>query len=278
MTEFLGTRTGVADIDAVACDTVLLVSAGRIVCDRVVRTPGTRVAGIVSAYVHVITSQLFAGCARTVLAGITDGASIEVTAGYVVEIMGAAGFRVTSVIRAEVLIHAIYGDAAAANAVCTEFVGGARVEVIADGIIINVYTALQDVTEIIGARILVIALQDRTRRTDRSGALVARGTGVAVIAEVIVRHELASGHRIAGVIGAGIAIFTGQLPGTDTTAQMTVVPNGAYIVIITRGFVQIVEATNFRVATVGGAWIVVLAIGQRLVAALALATMVAEGA
>ncbi len=107
---------------------------------------------------------------------------------------------------------------------------------------------------------------------------VVRRTGIVVIAIIKVGREGASCFWTAAVIGAGVVVGTGEGRTSGTFAKAALVFCGAEIVVVTGYAVEHVYAAAGRVAVVGGADALVVAIGGHAPHALAALALVYQGA
>ena len=116
------------------------------------------------------------------------------------------------------------------------------------------------VTRVSGADVAVAALEKLARNTPSARTFVLNRAHIAVIAREGVGVKNAAGFRVAGIIGAQVAVITGQTSGRDALAQVTMVPGAAQVSVITRRYAKRRYATQKGVAMIVRAWIVVLAV------------------
>jgi len=86
-----------------------------------------------------------------------------------------------------------------------------------------VNTPFSQVTCIVSARVIVVAVELPTTRTPPFGAGIVDSASIAIIAIYDIGHEGAATLNIARVVGAEVAIIADELPGTDAFAQVAMV-------------------------------------------------------
>jgi hypothetical protein len=110
----------------------------------------------------------------------------------------------------------------------------ARVTVVAEGVVKAVYAAGGRIAGVIGAYVVVVAVEGRSSHTDAIAAGVSRGAGVTVVTGCGVQSVHAAGGWITGVIGTGVAIVTrSNVGGVHAAAEGVAGIVGAGIIVVT---------------------------------------------
>lgn len=153
------------------------------------------------------------------------------------------------------------------------------VAVVADGLVGRMNAQARFIARIVGAGVLVIAVQRGSRNALTVLAEVVQGASVAIGAG---RSDIlygAAAIRQAEVLGARISVVALQGPDNHAHSLSTVVPGGTTVVVIAGSFVGGVLAPHSGVAEVVGADIGIVA-GQEFGAGSALARLadVSQGA
>jgi len=127
-----------------------------------------------------------------------------------------------------------------------------------------------------GAGVIIIAIDGDRGHANAAAAYVIGGTGVAVAARSGVGNVFAADLGITEVIGAWIKVVTYQSRCPHALAQVTIVAEGAYILIVARYRVQRKDAPRLRVAGVVGTEIVIFAFQQTIEDALSTDARIAQ--
>jgi len=227
--------------------------------DRVVHmdAPCPGVARVIRTKILVITIKRSPGLAHTTSTSISYGASVGIVTGSGVVDELATGVRVTTVIGAEVGVFAL--QVAATNAITevTMVSRGADVGIITRHAVQQMQASHSGVTTIGGAEIIVIAIGGRRTLTASRHATIHQGAAIAIVACLIISHELATEVAMAGIIGAGITVGTGGCLTGNAQPVDTHIAHRADIAVLTGLNVTCVETPLLRVATIIGADIVV---------------------
>jgi len=221
-----------------------------------------RDARVCGALVVVIAIEGIGAGTSTIGANIIQGTLVVVVTGCGVVLVFAAGFFVAAIIGADVVVIAVRGQSTDARSLNALVNRGAGVVVVTFNLIVQMDTSQPKVTEVVGAEILVIAIEQASGHTGTSVTVVIHGARNAVIARVIVGAELAASIGEAAIRGALVAIVARQLSAAGTLSQAAEILGRADIAVVAGGLVEQVQATRFRVAGVGGADVVVVTTGQ----------------
>src|SRR5439155_15165901 len=109
---------------------------------------------------------------------------------------------------------------------------GARVAVGAGRRVRRVHAARGRIARIVGADIRIVAVGGRAADADAAGAGVRRGAGVAVGAGRGVRRVHTARGRVAGVVGADVAIVAVEGRAADADAAGAGVGRGAGVAVV----------------------------------------------
>jgi hypothetical protein len=131
-----------------------------------------------------------------------------VTRGLVEGGMQTAQLDITGIARAGIAIIASHRSPAFADAGRADIAGGAGVPIVAGDAIDGVGTSGIGLTGVIGAGILVIAI-NRGAEALAAGTDISRCTQVAIVAIIGIGRELATDVRVAQIVGAGIVVGAG---------------------------------------------------------------------
>jgi hypothetical protein len=135
-----------------------------------------------------------------------------------------------------------------------------------------------EITVVVGARIVVIAIGRDSRLADSSCTCVITRTDIAVVAESLVGLEDTTHVRLTRVIGAGIDVLAGKLAGRDALAKMAMVAGRADVLIVTGSIRQHVNTSLSGVANVVGAWIIIVAVNPLSCLAGTINAVITQGA
>ena len=155
---------------------------------------------------------------------------------------------------------------------------GAEVIVVAGQGVEGVYATLCRVARIGGAEIQVIAVNGPRIATDGTLADISSSARIAIVTVRPVGRVLATGGRVARVIGARIAVVAIYLLASTTVASHTLVEPCADIIIGARSFPGDMLTAAVREALVCCARVLVIAIGGGFADAGATRTVVPGGA
>jgi hypothetical protein len=137
---------------------------------------------------------------------------------------------------------------------------GAGIVVIAGIGVIVMHAAGGWVAGIIGAVVAIVAIGSCSADAGSSGTGVIRGAGITVVTGIGVVHMRAAGGRVAGIIGAGVAVVAVRRrasiagPTTAGVTRRTGVAVGAGICVV------LVRTAGGRVAGIIGAGVSVIAV------------------
>jgi hypothetical protein len=174
--------------------------------------------------------------------------------------MGAAGGRQTTVVGTLVVIIAVSRYPTAATAVVARFPRCTGIPVVA-----AIGGEFMSAAKVRGAgicrtRILVIAVWCPLAEAPSTLALVVQRASVAVFAICTVGTINAARLRLAGIIGAQVPVVTLQPSLAGALAQMTEIPCGANIIVVTGSVVQEMDTPTVGRASIVGADVFVVAL------------------
>jgi len=135
----------------------------------------------------------------------------------------------------------------------------AGISIEAGSIDLLVLAATSRKTDILGAGVGIIAFQGTFAQAVTGGANVASSAGIAVIALHGICQMDAALLRMAGIVGAGVAIIAIHRGTGNATSQRTFVVSGALAIITTWVLVVGLGAAGHRQADIIGARIPVVA-------------------
>jgi len=130
---------------------------------------------------------------------------------------------------------------------------------------------------VIGAGVLIPAIQRPSRYTPAAFAGIVQGARAAIIAGIGVGDELAAGARVTGIVRAGVAILARKFIAANALSKVAVVTGGAEVTVVTGTDVEQMQASLCGVATVVSANIVIIAVEKAGIAAFSRLTRVANG-
>jgi hypothetical protein len=137
-------------------------------------------------------------------------------------------------------------------------------------------TADFEVAVIISTEILVVAACRLTWFALAARTGIVFCTGIPVVTWLRVGYEVATRRRLARIIGAKVGIVASQSPTGNALPQTTVIARGANIAVVARCLVQRMNTPLRRVATIGGADVVIIASQRQSSGTLAQGTFVAQ--
>jgi len=201
-----------------------------------------QVAGIISAGVLVVTDNHLAADASALLTVISGCAGILVIAITFSRQVLTTRCLGTAIGRAWVAVVTIHVTRCDALSQVTVVACCARVSIIAGCLIEQVEAALPRVAGVVGARILVVAGQQRCELARSPLATVSAGARVAVITRGQVGTMLTPGCRVTGVVGTRIVVAA--VNGLSGLAGLldAGVGQSAGVSIAARGLVGLAEA------------------------------------
>ena len=156
----------------------VIVIARGVVVDK--GASGDGAARIVSTVIAVITVKRPGVAALSKVAVVAGSADILIIARVIVELMDAARFRVAEVGSAQVVVVTAKERLKLADAALAMVPNGALVAQITGGYVGRMNTADISATEVIGAGVAIIALEEWSGLALASGALVTTGTDTVV--------------------------------------------------------------------------------------------------
>jgi len=226
----------------------------------------------------IVAVQVSRADATTCRAGISYRAGVIIVAGFDVELVDAATFRITVIIGAKIVVIAVEGRATYAIATLATVCESAGIVVVTWHKVIDVETATFGVTGVICAGILIIAIETGSRVAAAAGTNVWAGACVAIAARLLVCHKLAPSIGIARVIGAWIQIFTTQGPRGNTLSEAALVVQGTDVVVRAGRSVKGVDAAINGAAGLRSAEILVVTVEEITADATPLVACIIEGA
>lgn len=134
------------------------------------------------------------------------------------------------------------------------------------------------ITEIVGAGIVVVAVEDASGYTDSLAAQIVESASVSIAACAGFVDVNTTQNRAASVGGTTVAVVTVQRQATGTKAADTRFSESAFVAVVARTDFCGVFAPRGRITTVGGTRIVVVAVEWCSADAVAAQTLVGGGA
>ena len=182
----------------------------------------------------------------------------------------------TGVGSADVAIVTVGSGATGALAVDAGVLDGARVAVLAGCVVVDIDTPLYRVATVVGAFVTVVTTLDCASQAPTLAALVAHSARVEIVAGFGVGQELTPDGGLAAIVRARVAVVAGKVSGRDALSQIAVITNGAQISVVTHDVVEQVQTADRRITRIGRADVVVIAGGQAIVNAFAVAACIAK--
>lgn len=211
---------------------------------RVVRgdTAGHRVAGIRRTEIAVIAVQEPPVGTDPVLTLVPGGAGVSIGATCGVVRVSAGSILIAGIVGAGVPVIAVQGWTRDAESVLTGVVEGAGIAVGAGAGDDIVVAAASGQTDVLGAGIVVVAVEGSDAEALTPLADVPGGASVLIVTgEGVVPVDTARVRR-AGIDSADIAVVTDQGIPTLAGAATTLIPDGARVQVVARGGVVLVGA------------------------------------
>lgn len=118
---------------------------------------------------------------------------------------------------------------------------------------------LEGDAEVVGAWVIVLAIQGNAPAAPPRLAGVAKSTIIAIITRGSVGHKLAAHAGLAGIVGTGVPIVASQDTGSQALAQHADITGGAYVTITAGGGVQGVVTPGRGLTGIVGAGVGVVA-------------------
>src|SRR5262249_54843653 len=287
-----GPSRDVARLDAVARIAVVALRVGAAAAgDRRVRAHvGRRIADIARAHYPVVTGRRRAAhagsaaritgleavaedavvahhwlpYAASVAARVAGRALVVVIAGGgVVRVDAAPRCGIAAIVGAGVAVVAVGRRAADAEPAAARVVGGAGVAIATGGGIVHVEAAGGRVAAVVGANVVVVAIEAGPTHAGPVAAGVVRGAGVVVGAGGGIGRVDTAALRVAGVVGADVAVVAVQWRSTRTNPVQAGVGGGAGVAVVTGRGVVPVDTTLGGAARLVGARVAVLAVRPR---------------
>ena len=138
---------------------------------------------------------------------------------------------------------------------------GAWIAVIAGIGVQTVHTAIDRMTRVRGADVVVRAVADGTGHAEPSRALISFCTGVSIVTEERVLQMDASDAGEAGVVGAEISIVAGDGKSGVAVASQTTISLGARVSVFTGDFIDDDGgASRFGIAGIDRALVAIVAL------------------
>jgi hypothetical protein len=226
---------------------------------QAVAAAGVCVADVDRTHISVVAAQV--ACARrTGSLGtlVADTAHVAVIAGGAVGAVATPGLRVAAVVGAALSIVAVRGACRDAASIVADAEIGAGVPVVTDGGVGRMGASVGGVTAVVGAAVLVVAIEGNGRHTCSFYAMVVHAAAVPIVAAVFIGRVGTAFDWIAGVGGAGVGVIAGdRLVGGAGPVDALIV-GGACVPIVAAAFVGAVETSVFTAAGVVGAGVFII--------------------
>ena len=218
---------------------------------------------VFGARVVIVAIYAARAYALAITALVICGARVEVVTVGQIGVVVAPQRRVAEVIGADVAIVAtqcLTRNTTAGNA---SIAVGALVPIIAGIGVVIVRTTGQWNADVVGARVVVVAVLGGSAHAVAARALVQERAGVLIIAGLGVVRVQASLERAANIVGAEVGVVAIEgLPGKALPLQAEVI-RSAHVAVITGGRIELVGTPLLRQAGIPGAGVAVIAVNRR---------------
>lgn len=194
--------------------TKVVVVAPTGVCS--IHTPGRGIAGIIGTYVVVIAIEGGATYTLGVGADVGGCTNVAIVAWVRIGHLYTSGRRIAGIVGARIAVVAVRGRSADTGAIGARVGGGTGVAVVAKVGVGCMDTSCTGITGIIGTPVVVVTIGCRTADTHTIGTGVRCGARIVVVAPTGIGYVHTPGCRVAGVIGAAIAVIAVGCGSTDT--------------------------------------------------------------
>jgi hypothetical protein len=182
----------------------IAIAARSLVCHVLTHT--AIIATIIRARVHIVAIVPGPRNAHPVQAEIPHSAGIAVVTSPGSGGMGTANCWTAAILGTRVVIIAIQEPGKAAFALTAQIADRTRIAVATGCLIGHEEATGLTVTTIVGADIAVVAQQRRATDTCPTSAHIARGAGIAIVADGGIVQVLATVSRVATIVRAGVVI------------------------------------------------------------------------
>ena len=222
---------------------------------------GRRLAGIVRAKVAIVALKHGIGLTPALVAGLVHGAGVAVIAGRLVRRKGASQPWLAAIVGADIAILARKSvGPGCAHTALAGIAHGARVFVGAGHLKVCVHATCSRFAAVGGAKIVVVTIERLAANADSPAARGCLGAGISIVAIGRVVLEDASGHGIAAIVRAGIAIVAHKVcRPRDTTPARAGIAHGAHVPIVAGLVVLGRHASKTDIADVCGAKVSIFA-------------------
>jgi len=259
--EVRGTRIGIIAVHRIAAEAsaldALVFDGAEIViiagsCAVRVDAARLRVTDLGGAHVPVVAIQAAGRRALSVLAVVPHCAGIAVIAQDLQVGVGADALVRADILGARIAVVTVLLRAADALALLALISHGTGVAIRAAPRGLLMLAADLEKAEVSGALVIVVAVDQAGGDADTLDAMVPRGAFVEVVAPALEFHVGASQDGVAVILGAGARVIADHWnPGRALTRFAHIVESAA-ILIVTRARQRLVNATQARMAGVGG--------------------------
>jgi len=168
--------------------------------------------------------------------------------------------HVAGVISAGVAIVTVGREPAYTCTRGTHVCGGAGVAVVTGDGDVDVEAASERIAGVGRTNVAVVTIRCSAANAGSGRAGVVGGAGAAIVARGDVGNALASGRRVAAVVGAAVGVVAVRCGTTYACSGRAGVVGGAGVAVITRGCVRRCYASESLVAGVGGTDVTVVTV------------------
>ena len=165
---------------------------------------------VIGTDLGVIAGYRRATDAQSVIADIVFGTGITIFAGSLDGCVNTTHKEIADVLCAVVEVVTHHSITSNANLVATDVIFSAGITIFAGQNIGRIDTTGLWMAGIIGARVLVVAVQKRPGNAPPIRTLVTVGTDAVITAHCLVGNELTTGLRITAIVGADIVVIAVQ--------------------------------------------------------------------
>jgi len=194
-------------------------------------------ADIVTTRVSVIAVGRGTGHTLAARALVIQSARIAVIAGSRIVVIETAQFPITTLRRTRVLV--VTGQQASprlATATSADISCRTGIAIIANRHVVFMNAAGLGVAPIVGAEVAIVAREHPlSGKTKSSNAAIVQSADITIIARRGVVQMSTAGCRVAGVVGALVAVITIRFGTRQTETRIAEIANGALVAIVTKG-------------------------------------------
>ena len=168
--------------------------------------------------------------------------------------------RFTQIVSARVIVIAVLCPTCQTCATLANIPYGAETSILTRSSIVGMIAASLSITRVIGADVVVAAIQRRSANTLPPRTAIGGGTGMTIITIARRRYKEATGIRVARVRGAHIVIVADDPCTRLAGARTTTVLRRTNVTVVARGVIVLMHAAEVRRTGIVGAEVIVVAL------------------